>query len=372
MKKSAVGLVILLSILIGFVCGRLTQAPEQELDDRGEAAQQSSGRKSSGHLSKQSASPEHVRRLEIRNAAPAALPSLLFKALEEGDPILRGQLLADLLARMDAGNFQEMLAQLESVSNETGREYRDEWTLLNIRAGQVAGPQMMEIWKEKGLNSWTAQRTFFGWCNSDPVAAESWMREQPDLARLGIDGRFLNELAAGYVIHDSDRAKRWMASLPEEEKLQCVKGMACGLVDHLGKEAAVDWLVSVQSDSAGTEYLRRATSDVFDRLLWSGANRLNAKSMVSDLERLSNVMPVDEGWIVRSMGQIRDRKTTGGIDLLDQIARSPVLGSYPLTENAWDSGVGFALQRDRNAVEEWLEKNPDSPIHSKVEEMYSR
>ena len=95
----------------------------------------------------------------------------------------------------------------------------------------------------------------------------------------------------------------------------------------------------------------------------------DAKVMVADMERLSSIMPINEAWINRGMGQIRDRKTTGGIELLDQIARSPKLSGIPLGESVWENAVGHAMQRDAKAVADWLSKNPDSPIHAVISSM---
>lgn len=80
-------------------------------------------------------------------------------------------------------------------------------------------------------------------------------------------------------------------------------------------------------------------------------------------------MPINEAMINRGMGQIRDRKITGGIELIDQIVRSPSLNGITLGKTVWENAVGHALQRDEKAVADWLSKNPDSPIHSVVSSM---
>ncbi|MBX3741929.1 MAG: hypothetical protein KF712_13115 [Akkermansiaceae bacterium] len=118
--------------------------------------------------------------------------------------------------------------------------------------------------------------------------------------------------------------------------------------------------------------MRRAATSLFDRILWSGANRRNAASLARDLESLITTFPDDADWTTRGMGQIRDRKVTGGIELLDELARGPVFKGKEFSQRQWNSAVDFALQRDHAAVDRWLKENPDSPIHAQVLEMAER
>lgn len=123
---------------------------------------------------------------------------------------------------------------------------------------------------------------------------------------------------------------------------------------------------------ASDPYIQKAGTSLFDRILWSGANRQNAASMVRDLEQLSGVFPHEEDWLTRGMGQIRDRRTIGGVELLDELSRSPVFKDRPITQRQWNSAVDYALQRDPTAVDKWLVENPGSPIHPTVLEMAER
>lgn len=376
MKNPHVVAAISAALLVGFFSGRIgsaTRGASITTDggdgetDHGPLKTRVAERSSVGNVS----GPKTRLRTEIDKSSSGRMPAMVFRALETGDPVLREQLLASLLGRMDASNFQEMLDEVMRVSNETGREHTSDWILMNVRAGQVAGIAAMQSWKEKGLNSEAALKTFYGWANTDPAAAREWMEQQRDLDPDRMS-KFLNALTSGAVVHDPDRAKELFASLPEENRLDCLRDFTSSLVDNVGKDGTVDWLVSLQQTDKDSPYTQKVTMTVFDRLLWSGANRQNAVSMVTDLERLSTVMPIDEGWIVRGMGQIRDRKTTGGIELLDQLAQSPVFKNQQLTDRAWVSAVDFAIKRNPAAVGSWLAANPNSPIHQKVAETYGQ
>jgi hypothetical protein len=308
---------------------------------------------------------------EIRAQSADRIPQLVFKALETGDPILRRQLMSDLYSRMDHTNYREMMNQILEISNTTAREYPEEYLLMSMRAGQIAGQEVMEDWKKEGIATEAASKSFAGWAHVDPASAKAWLDSQTDL-HPGARHKLLNTLIAGTMVHDPAKAREMLSSMPQADRDACLNTFTNNIVQAAGKDAGYEWLKTIQSNPQDPDFAKRATTSIFDRVLWSGANRRNASSMVKDLEGISPYVTIDENWISRSMGQIRDRKITGGIDLLDEISRSPILKDQPITPRLWNSAVDFALQRDRGAVDKWLEEHPDSPIHAQVREMAER
>ncbi len=377
MRTSHAVCAVTAALLIGFFSGRA--APAKTTEQGRELAKASDGdrptrlktRSSERGASGVSDNSQGGRlRQEIRTAAPKDLASILFRSLEVPDPILRRQLVLELYARMDASNFAEMVDSVARVSLETGRENNDEWLVANTRAGQVGGAAAMEKWNKPGLRTTDQGRqTMWGWASVDPDAAKRWLDAATDLSP-GERAALLGCVTSGAVNCDPERAKKMLADLPEQERMSCVTPFIRHLVQNTGKEGAMDWLKSVVSSENGTAYSRRVSEQVFDKLIWSGANQHNAVSMTGDLERISSVVSIDENWIVRSMGQIRDRKPVGGIELLDQISRNPSLKDIPLGNRAWNSAVRYAMEKDRGAVASWIEANPTSPIYGRVVEMF--
>lgn len=311
-------------------------------------------------------------RKEIRSAPPDRCEALLRKALEIPGPFERRLLFDELMARMDADNFLEMSQAAARVSLETGRDNNSEWQLSHVRAGQVAGPQAMARWAEQhALGGTRAERTLWGWATKDPEAARKWLEEQADLPE-SLRNRLFSTIMNGALINDPQRAIALFNSLPEADRIGKSDEFVGAFVQHLGKDRAIEWLASMDASELGTETGKRIARAAFDKAMWGGANQTNAQVMVADMERLSSIIALDESWINRGMGQIRDRKATGGIELLDQIARSPKLKGIPLGESTWENAVGTALQRDQKAVEDWLSKNPDSPIHPMVSSMVAK
>ncbi|HSP44210.1 MAG TPA: hypothetical protein VLO11_15145 [Luteolibacter sp.] len=181
--------------------------------------------------------------------------------------------------------------------------------------------------------------------------------------------QLLATIMSGAAVNDPERAIALLGSLPDADRAGMAEKFVGALVQHQGKDRAIEWLASMSAAELESDYGQSLTRSVFDKVMWAGANQSNASVMVADMERLASVVPIDEAWIDRSMGQLRGRKTIGGIELLDQIARSPALSRIPLGESTFSNAVDDALRRDPAAVARWLAANPDSPIHSEVSSM---
>ena len=358
-------------LAIGFVAGRIS-SPSSSGAANGEGADGSAKlpSRTGDRPSPEAANTAFAKlRQEIRTAPSDKLPGLVYRALESADPFVQRPLLDELYARMDASNFLAMTEELNRISRETGRAHYEEWLLIHTRAGQVAGQATMDRWSESNaLNGQLAERSLWGWASSDPDAARKWLDEHADLAP-DLRGKLLSTILSGAIINDADRAIAMLSQLPEAERDRCANAFTSQLIQNSGKDRALEWLRTVRAADPDSEFATNVTRQVFDRAIWSGANQTHAGIMVRDLEQLSTIMPIDETWINRAMGQIRDRKVTGGIDLLDQIASSNTLKDIPLSDGVWQGDVGHALQRNRAAVETWLENHPNSPIHDTVTEM---
>ena len=362
---------LVIVLLIGFFIGRTSGTWTASRGDADEASGvgPSKTRSAERQMDQVPNTPIAKLRKEIRSASSDKCAMLLRKVLETPDPFERRALFDELMARMDVDNFLEMSQAAARVSLETGRDNNTEWQLSHVRAGQVAGPQAMARWAEqRALGSSRAERTLWGWATQDPDAARKWLDEQADLPE-SLHGKLFSTIMNGALINDPQSAIALFNSLPEADRVSKADGFVGAIVQNLGKDRAIEWLASMPPSELQSDSGKRLTRSVFDKAMSGGANQTNAPVMVADMERLSSIMTLDESWINRGMGQIRDRKTTGGIELLDQIARSPKLNGITLGESVWENAVGHALKRDAAAVTDWLSKNPDSPIHSVLSSM---
>ena len=365
---------LIIFLVTGFFIGRITGKRASSGADADEASEARPVKTRSAERGKDPVpnTPFAKLRKEIRTAPPEQCATLLRKALETADLFERRALFDELMARMDAGNFIEMSQAPAQISLETGRDNNAEWQLVHVRAGQVAGQLAMDRWVEhRALGGTRAERTLWGWATRDPEAARKWLDEQADLPE-SLHKQLFSTIMNGALINDPQRAIALFDSMPEADRVSKADGFVGAMVQNLGKDRAIEWLTSMSASELESDSGERIARSVFDKSMWAGANQTNAKVMVADMERLSSIMPIDESWINRGMGQIRDRKSTGGIDLLDQIARSPKLNGIPLGESVWENAVGHAMQRDAKAVADWLAKNPDSPIHEMVSSIVSK
>jgi hypothetical protein len=277
----------------------------------------------------------------------------------------------EIYGRMDAGNFEAMIRESERNSLETGRSNNDEWIVLLVRSGQVAGQQAVELWSGDLKRNWDQiSRSMWGWGSADPEAALKWIQERdlPPLTRSNL----LGSLMAGAISKDRDQAMSMLAALPEADRLNCVSPFTHHLIQNEGKDGMIDWLKSVTTSGSGPEYTKKVADQVFDKMVWSGANQYNVPAVVADMERFASVVPLDDIRISRAIAQVRSREPVRGIELLDQLARSPLMANQTPSPMLLSQATEAAINRDRAGVQQWLAENPDSPIHGKVAEALNR
>lgn len=372
MKPSIVITAVLVALALGFIGGRTSEraAAEKKEKETSSSPDRRQGRTRVAERPEKSAGAVTATqrfRDEIKKAAPHDVSAMVYRALEESDPLIRRQLLLEICARMDAGNFEAMIRESERSSLESSRNNYDEWAAVLIRSGQVAGESAMNLWSGDLKHNWDQlAKTMHGWASADPEAAMRWI-EKSDLPPMS-HGNMLSALLSGAISRDRHHAMTMLANLPEEERTRCISQFTHHLVQNSGKEGAIEWLTSVRNSNSGSEYTAKVTDSVFDKIVWAGSNLNNASTVIADLERVSPVIAIDEGRISRAISQFRAREPVRGIDLLDQLTRSPLLKNQPPTQMMATSSIGFAVQRDRAGVEKWVADHPGSSLIPKIQE----
>lgn len=353
----------MLALTIGFLSGRWSSGGSSEGDGGKGSVARGGGGGSAGLEDFDRAGAEATRRGGRGKAPQAPSPKMVFHTFQTVDPVLRTQLLGNMMAKMDANNFREMLAEVERMATELGREHNEAWTLMNMRAGQVAGVTAMEAWRKQGIDSNPGVETLYGWATADPDAARKWLEEQSELNGGG-RGKLLNMLCTGAVAYDRFRAQEIYASLPEQDRMNGLRNFTMAIVDSGGREAAIEWMNSVQAADKEAPYTKAVEKQVFDRFMLTGAHRASPSAMVDALEELAPHIELNEGWVQRGMGQIRGGM--GGLEMLDRISRSTVLKDLPLFSDATLQNAVAAARGNPQAFERWLAENTDSPIHGKA------
>lgn len=306
-------------------------------------------------------------RNDIRKASPEALSALVYRALELSDPLERRQLLLDIFSRMDAGNFEAMIREAERNSLETSRNNYDEWAVMLVRAGQVGGEEAMAIWSGDLRRNWDQlMKTMQGWASTDPDAAMRWIERNnlPPQSRANLIGA----LMAGSIAKEGVQALSILDSFSEPDRLTSVQWTTQFLAQSSGKDALMDWMKSANAKYPDTPYANKVTDSVFDKVVWSGANQFNVPSVVADLERISSIIPMDDARLARAIAQVKSREPVRGIDLLDQLTRSPLMANRRPSPMLVQQATEAAIKRERNQVEKWLAANPGSPIYGQVSE----
>jgi len=374
MKKWHLAAGLLATLSLGFVGGRLSSS-EAVVSTTGTTEKEttSSTRRSERTASQTLPSLSGKLRQEVRKAPSEKLPSMVSSAMETVDPILRRQLLYDLFERMDAGNFLEMTSEMDRTSLETGRDNYIEWLLIHTRAGQVAGANAMNRWDLSGAGKINEPvwRTLWGWSSNDPDAALQWLNAKENLTPVD-RAKLLNAVASGAIMRDPAKAMELLASFSEEDKMRCVGQFTFDLVQNGGKESAITWLQSVRATEPDSDFARRVTTGVFDKLMSQSISQTSAPTMAADLEKLSAVMPLPEALVQRGLHQLRERRPVAGIELLDRISGSTAFKDQPVSEQMWESTIVMALQRDRNGVADWLAKNGTSASYQRISAAYQR
>ena len=176
MKNGVIIAGVFVTLSLGFFAGRMTSSSSSLQSDDSPRDSTIEGKRRAGERSTADRPVTRGARLrqEIRSVSTDRIPDLVFRALENGDPILRQQLMSELYSRMDAGNYRRMMEEILHVSDATGREYPEEYLLMAMRAGQIAGQEAMEGWKAKGIETDAASKTLTGWAHVDPEAARRY------------------------------------------------------------------------------------------------------------------------------------------------------------------------------------------------------
>lgn len=373
MKKRYVILALIGTLVIGFSAGRISS--KDGSDSSSSSAADSSGKSARVRTGDRPANEEAITstsrlKQEIRKSAPGRLSPLVFRSLEIGDPLVRRQMLLEIFARMDAGNFEEMIRESERSSLETGRNNYDEWAVMLTRSGQVAGQAAVEIWAGDLRTNWDqSAKAMWGWSSTDPEAALKWLNSKQDMEPQA-RGNLLASLMAGAIANDRAKAMGMLAELPEEERTRCVPQFIHHMVQNAGKEGAVEWLKSVTATDKDSAYAKKVTEQVLDKIVWSGANQYNPTTIVYDLEQLSTAIPMNADHLARAVAQARARNPVSGLDLLDKLVQNPTLKQHAFAPQVADATVANAVKKDPAAVSAWLAKNPGSPIHGAVSQIY--
>lgn len=357
---------LVIGILAGVAAGRWS-SPAANGDSGGNGGKTTGNFRDSKHTERPAAEPlDHAGRLrqEIRRASPAALAGLTYQALETPDNQLRQQLVLEALSHVDESNWKEVMEQFAKITRETGRTHDHLWKEALTVLGKNAGPAVMEEWRRTGLAktevvSWSG---IYGWAMKDPQAAGAWLDDvgssEPDQRQ-----RLLPALVAGMALTNSTKAMELLASLPAEERANCVGHFTWNLVQNEGIDRAVDWMVEVKRAAAGSDndpYARQVMNEVMGKLFATAGERGGADEIAARLERIHAAVPLDEAVLAQHMGKVQGAT---GLALLDQLAQGKIFQGGISSSSLLPVTVSRAVSSAPEQCVQWFGQNAASPVH---------
>lgn len=355
---------LVLGLGIGLVIGRTAFAPAG-------GASGGTGSESVTRMTKRDRGPRagsgDTGMEAIRRASPDAVAGLTALAMSEADPIERHRRVSECLLRMDAGNWQAVMASFDTISKGTGRDNGEAWKLGLVRSGQVAGEAAMNEILADGFNKnetrcWS---TLYGWGMKDPRSALDWLQ------KAAADGHKVatvnyTSLLAGAALSNPSQALRLLDDLPAEVRNGCAGHLVWNVVQNSGTEALDDVLkYASELDTSNPINARFATSladQAADKLLWQADHARDVPKACEAVVKLTRYGQDPTRMTARALQKYQWYGMPDKLSLLNGVSASSQVSGLDLPALASQVLGTMNGEGDRAAVRAWLDQNPDSPL----------
>lgn len=351
-----------LALGLGILIGRTSLAPSPP--DKATAAQAGNERARSARGSRdgplQSVGAFAGLSSEIQRAPAVRMPALLRRALTHPEPVERRELVVECLRAMDAGNWQEMFAQFEAVSRETGMVHDVEWGMALMVAGRCGGREAAEHFR--GRSGKQLREVIWGWAQSEPQAALSWLDEaasqDPSIRQSNLSVALGGAAQAGGI-----DAMRILDELPLEDRIRCVGDFGWNLAQRDGFDAAIEWMAKTSASCPpGEEAYAAAVADhVIGRLRDNAKNHWAARPAADAMAR---ILTADPGLESHLPGVLAQLPAGQPFEFLSQLSQSGV------GRGAMAGGIGSQLDvlvsNRPDEAAKWIEAHPDDPLAPRV------
>jgi hypothetical protein len=157
-----------------------------------------------------------------------------------------------------------------------------------------------------------------------------------------------------------------MTELHLAERKDCIGNFTQSLIQSGGLDRAVDWMLNVKNSSADTEsdYANAVEAEVFDKI--SGAARWTegTAEMAAVLAKINAAAPISPSRLLNTIDSLHG---TDGLDVLDHLVQTPAMANNEAVDDALHASQAF--RKSPEAVRQWLEKHPSSPIAGRVQKL---
>lgn len=307
------------------------------------------------------------RRIDRLQTRPDRIPMAVVASLQVGDPVEQHQRITDHLAKIDAGNWRDVIDKFQSVSHQTGRRHDDLWNLTMVRIGQIAGAEAIEEMKRRGFEQ---DQVFYGWAMAYPDAARTWM-ETPGNTPPDKRGQYLDQLVSGMAIADPGTAMKYMATLPEDQQKSCARDLVHNLVQGNGVESASQWLDQVLDSPASDDFALWAFNEVVGIVTSTSSPDSTGPGFALEwFKRYADsgyITPEEVGLVAaRYQGEYAAK----GLDFLQAANNLPVLQDHLANPPGLSKVIQNIYQNDPAAIDRWLNANPTAAFHDTASEIY--
>ncbi|RYD18687.1 MAG: hypothetical protein EOP88_21705 [Verrucomicrobiaceae bacterium] len=303
----------------------------------------------------------------IRSAAPDQVGKITRQVLTIPDPVESQRLLSECLLNMTHENWRDIVSSFRKTSNETGRDPADQWKLAVYRSGQIAGQDAVEIYIQNGLkgNTQALWHGLHGWSTKDAPSALRWLRKM-EAEGHPIPNDSYTAIIAGSARVDPAAAMRFLDSVPPDKKKDCATHLVWNVIQNSGTDGldlVLDYASKLDtSDPANTRLAGNLFDKVTEKLLWQGDHARDIGQASVVVERLARYGQDPTTITRRALEKYRSYPVDSKLSFLQTVSAAP--HSSELNLPSLSSAVMRTVksEEDRNAVQQWIAKNPGSPL----------
>lgn len=372
MKPAVAALLVAGSLLTGFLAGRGSQG-ESDTSAADEAATgRSKARERERDGIRESHAPGSARAMfaEIRKSQPDKLSALMIRAIDCEDPIEKELLMAECLLHMDGSNWSELLAAFTDATGSRGKDQDGAWKHCLLKAGQVAGEEAMDHWRDKGLDKLRDEpwHTLYGWASADPAAARAWL-ERCEAGGEEISSALYVALIAGSGLRDSRDTMALLESLPDKHRVPAAGHLVWNLIARGGLDELKPWLDYAHSNSDDPQLAGLGNSlrgEIEKKFIWAATTSGSADVALRHLETLAHDPADLPGLAGRVLSGFNASKSSAGLDIVEGLKRNPRFADVTGMDQLAQRALAQAWSNDPASLDEWLQSRPDAALGESI------
>ncbi|MDO8544775.1 MAG: hypothetical protein Q7S40_30395 [Opitutaceae bacterium] len=296
----------------------------------------------------------------------------LLRALREPNLTERVLLIAAVMQKLSAENWQGMLEAFAEEKNLYGRQHGDVRLLLAQRAGEVVGLDALKYFL-RSEDGEATRAALTGWAIKNPVAALEWLGKEasPETRR-----QFIGAAIRGLALTEPDLAISELESIPIERRKNYTSRFVDSLVRSTGLDGTEALLGGMIKRATATNTLK---DDYLANIFWDFAQlKIEQAYTTGDILGLAN-------WLQAYVGQPYVNAAIVGA-VVNRYARTDPLKAFQWLESynrqnmaagqANTVGYDFLMnawtqKEGTEAVGRWLSQMTAHPHYDRIAQRYS-